>query len=116
MVVILSIAEAIVIAGFLIYRESARLTFDDITNNLFSQYDHANWSDNANHYEGLELYVSCKFEPYSGDLGSTAHRKCLFYDVDDNLLFEITGIGNRNIIQFTIDGETKTYIGNKGKW
>lgn len=109
---ILIIIEVVAIA--LAYQESQRLTIDDITNNMFSQYDHThakNEKSKATADSLIKKYSAYSFEPYSGSIGNTSHSTYGLYDSDDNLLFVMTFIGNNNLVQITIDGKTTTYQG-----
>lgn len=44
------------------------------------------------------------------DLGNTARVSYVFYDKDNNELFTITDVGNRDLYVVTIDGLSTTYM------
>ena len=54
-------------------------------------------------------YALKHFSPYNGDIGNTAHRTFRCFDADGQLLFELTDMGNRNIIRIRIGDDVSTY-------
>lgn len=111
---ILLSAAAIIVVFSIIYVYNFNdypLTFDDITDNRFCETVYI--SGDIDDKDGFtEFYKNQTYAEYNGDLGSTTHLKFDFYDIDGNLLFSLTSVGNRNIISVTIDGYESYYMGS----
>ena len=58
----------------------------------------------------LEKLNKYTYKRYKGNIGSTSHRSFEFYDASDKLLFTLTDVGNRNLLQISKDGKRVTYI------
>ena len=61
--------------------------------------------------EIIRIYNNLSFHSYHGNKGGTAHRNWTFMDENDTILFILTDIGNRNLIQISINGREKIYQG-----
>lgn len=57
----------------------------------------------------LEKLNKYKYKRYTGSLGSTSRRSFEFYDASDKLLFILTDVGNRNLLQISKDGKRVAY-------
>ena len=59
--------------------------------------------------ELMKFYGSQKYRRFHGQLGNTARRDWTFFSDNGEPLFVLTDLGNRDLIQISISGNTITY-------
>jgi len=59
--------------------------------------------------EVVSIYADASYRRYVGGKGSTARRSWSFLDDKENVLFTLTDMGNRSLIQISMDGEDQLY-------
>lgn len=57
----------------------------------------------------LQSLKDQQFISYHGKLGNTARRRYVMYNLDQEKLFSITDVGNRDIIIIEMEGKEKIY-------
>ncbi len=59
--------------------------------------------------EVIGFYADATYRRYAGGKGSTARRSWSFLDDNENVLFTLTDLGNRSLIQISMDGKERLY-------
>ncbi len=103
----------VIILGITIYFFYNRpVTLSQITNIDFGQISYVTLSyEDGNKYEEfVQTYQNVKFKKKNlSNYGSTASRTYTVYDKENNFLFEVVELGNRNLILVQINGEKQLY-------
>lgn len=63
--------------------------------------------DNDDAIKQVSAFEKARYTKYHGSLGSTTHITFTFYDKNGRELFQLTDIGNRNIIMIQLPNGTK---------
>lgn len=108
----LFIILAILLIAVLIYVFDSRRerSFSEVTQRLSEQV--ATVKDMQGNMVAPEKYEDMFLKGYTlwrGEIGSTAHLVWNYYDKEENILFKLTFLGNRNLVRITIGEGTKTY-------
>ena len=103
----------ICIAAILTYicLNSRTMSFDQITGGKASGISFVvDGEGNAVDFSDLlSIYETVQYREYRGSEGNTARRYLTFLDADGDELFVLTDLGNRNLIEISINGGKTTY-------
>ena len=101
-IVLLIVSIALLVANLVGIRRE--YTINDILQTKFDDISYVKTGGASRQDEGYPVskfineYSQTKVEKYSGNTGSTAHQYFVAYDNNDQVLFTIVEIGNRNLL------------------
>ena len=94
-IIIVSITILVIVLIFL----NRAKTIEEILDISFSDIDYVKYLDEEiSSSEFINEYETKKYKKYSGDIGTTAHDYYIAYDENNNIIFTLVDIGNRNLI------------------
>jgi len=97
----------------LIFAKNKKYSFEEITGVSKNEIESTSVDDKQGFDVNLFVENLCAwtYTKYRGDIGSTTQTYIEFYDKDGNLLFSVTDLGNRNLMEFNVNGKTRIYMG-----
>ena len=113
MIISILMCLAIVIAGIQMMKmqEKKTYSFNEIVNKQTPRIqfveDENGVQEDVN--ERIKNLENASYKIYKGELGNTARRRLIFKDANGSVLFVITDIGNRGIIEVELDEKSTFY-------